>query len=259
MFQTSKLLNLQITGSAQAQDFFYTRQCALGSVPVNSEAKRGMDPIEFFIKSNRRFSVNSFLNTHARLVVIQANQGHITYDDVVKTLSVPSSASSPGPDISAYAGVLYEAVFMPIVTKKGIVAHKLLPESLNSDQALIDRIVLALTSHCSSPADLACVEEFKREAQGSTLSSAAPSTIQPQQQLQGNTHISPASSSNAIPESESRPDFEGHAAAGGTSASMNNTEPKSYHDLLSRFPENIDMADDMRGLSSLPRLDCEKS
>lgn len=212
-----------------------------------------MDPIEYFIKSNRRFSVNLFLNTHARLVVIQASQGYILYDDVVKTLSVPSSSSSPGPDISAYAGVLYEAVFVPTISKKGVVAHKLLPESLNSDQTLIDRIVLALSARCSSAADMACVEEFKREAQGSALgnngvlsgSQASPHLLQP------------SSSSNPNSEAESRVEYEGsvHSSAAGGGLMV----PKSYHELLSRFPENIDMAEDVRGHSSLPRLDCEKS
>eukprot|EP01039_Chlorochromonas_danica_P011299 gene11299-12606_t len=84
-----------------------------------------MDPIEFYIKNNRKFSPSLLLNAQARLCVLQLGQGYVTYEDVVKSLSLSANQPSPTPDIVAHAALMYEAALAPSVTKKGLIAHKL--------------------------------------------------------------------------------------------------------------------------------------
>lgn len=186
-----------------------------------------MDHIDFAIKSNRKFSLSLLVNGQARLSVLQLSQGFVTYEDAVKSICIASNQATPTSDIMAHAGLLYEAVFTPSVTKKGLIAHKLAAETIGQDGLLIERLLKALGARSADYA----MEEMRREAFAfqTSYSSSAPM---------------PMTSSPA--------------AAAAPQLQQPEEPSRMPMELLSRVPDGIDLNEDYRS-SSLSRIECEKS
>ncbi len=71
-----------------------------------------MDPIESFIRSNKKFSLHALINAHSRLSVLQLSKGGMMFDDVMQSLSMSGQELSPA-EINAHGALLFESVLIP--------------------------------------------------------------------------------------------------------------------------------------------------
>jgi hypothetical protein len=198
-----------------------------------------MDPIDFYLKNNRKFTLSLLLNAQSRLRLLQLSQGYVIYDDIVKSLCIACNLNAPNSDVVAYAGLMYEAIFTPMVTKKGQLAHKLHQDTIGNDFGFIERLLKGLLQRANG-IDYLCIEEMKRESylflQGSN-NYIAHSILKPTRDHFTNDRL----------------DNINNCSNGDYNAS--NCYP---NELLARTPDGVDMNDDYRN-PTVPRIECEKS
>ena len=121
-----------------------------------------MDPIESFIKSNRKFSLNLLVNAHSRLSVIQLSKGSVSYEDILQSLCL-SGQEIPNADLAAHAAVIYEGVLSPAINAKNQVTLQMNRDIIANDNNFIKSIMNVMYSRCGNT-EYPTVEEFKLEA-----------------------------------------------------------------------------------------------
>jgi hypothetical protein len=193
-----------------------------------------MDVLDAALRRGLRLSLALLLSAQARLSVLMLSQHCVSYDDLLKSLCIAANQQMPSNDLIVHAGIVYEAIFVPAITKKGV-GHKLHPDTIGNDQAVIDRILKVLIAR-SAGSDYPCIEDFKRDAYNF---------------LQGSHNQSARSNGNDYYNDSQRLDY------------LQQQQQDQYvsripQELLNRVPDGIDLSDDYRS-STLSRIECEKS
>jgi hypothetical protein len=124
-----------------------------------------MDPIEAFIKSKQKFSLNLLVNAHSRLSVVQLLKGAVTIEEA----SFCFKCQITGPqqfslvEIDAHCGLIFESIISPSISG-GQVQLKVNKEVLGNDENFVNSILAALQKRCGD-GDYPAFDEFKRETQ----------------------------------------------------------------------------------------------
>lgn len=134
-----------------------------------------MDPIEAFVKANRKFSFPLLINTHARLCVLQISKGSILYDDIMQSLAL-SARDMTAQEINAHAALVYEAVLTPMINSKNQMVLQLKQDVIANDPNFVKSVLYVLYARAGGM-DNPAVEEFKAEANLFLKSSAPPANI----------------------------------------------------------------------------------
>lgn len=194
-----------------------------------------MDPIDFYLRKNKKISLLLLAHAHAKLSMVMLQQGFITYEDALKTICFYANQSPIATEVVVHAGILYEASFLPSVTKKGQIAHKLSPDTIGNEIALLERVFNILGGRTGG-IDCPSIEELRREASAAL----------------GHDFFS-ASHVPRNPEGHFHSYYSDNQQQFGQEVSS-----RVPAELLSRVPDNIDLADDYRS-GMLTRIECEKS
>ena len=125
-------------------------------------AQKKMDPIESFIKSNRKFSLHLLVNAHSRLSVIQLSKGSVSYEDILQSLCL-SGQEIPNAELTAHAAAIYEGVLSPVINAKNQVTLQMNRDIIANDSNFIKSILNVMYSRCGN-SEFPNVEEFKMEA-----------------------------------------------------------------------------------------------
>jgi hypothetical protein len=124
-----------------------------------------MDPIEAFIKSNQKFSLNLLVNAHSRLSVVQLLKGAVS----AKEANFCFQCQITGPqqfsidEIDVHCGLIFESIISPSISG-GQVQLKVNKDVLGNDENFVSSILATLQKRCGD-GDYPAFDEFKREAQ----------------------------------------------------------------------------------------------
>lgn len=119
------------------------------------------DPIETFIKSNRKFSISLLVNSHSRLGIQQMSKGGLTFEDVLQSLYSQGQALN-GIEINAHS-MLILGILVPALTSKGQIKLQIPREIVSSEAAFIKSILNLIYQKCNN-VEYPFVEEFKNES-----------------------------------------------------------------------------------------------
>ena len=128
-----------------------------------------IDPVTEFLQNaivnkSKRFSVAVFIHVHSRLSVIQMNKGSIAFEDLVHTINLSLNsgpASDMQQDINAYAGLIYEASFQPLMLSRGP-GFKLDRSMVGNEGNFLKAVLQVLLNHTGGK-ESAVVEELRSE------------------------------------------------------------------------------------------------
>lgn len=134
-----------------------------------------MDPIAQFLQSApspqsvsatgraaKKLFLPVFTNAHSRLTLTQMNKGFITYDDLLQSLNYALNGGSEitaSPEVTVYAGVIYESSFQPAMLGKG--PGFILSRDLTGNEANFLRAVVQVLMQHSNGKENLIVEDFK--------------------------------------------------------------------------------------------------
>ncbi len=129
-----------------------------------------MDPITLFLQSSnplggrpKRLNLSAFINVHARLSLLQMNRGHVTFEDLLQSLNLTfgSSEAISTQDKHAYAGIIYEACFQPIMLNKG--PSFMLDRSLVGNESVFLKLVLQVLFRHNGGKEHNVIEDLKND------------------------------------------------------------------------------------------------
>lgn len=130
-----------------------------------------MDPITLFLQASnplggrpKRLNLSAFINVHARLSLLQMNRGHVTFEDLLQSLNLTFGSSSEvisTQDMHAYAGIIYEACFQPIMLNKG--PSFMLDRSLVGNESVFLKLVLQVLFRHNGGKEHNVIEDLKND------------------------------------------------------------------------------------------------
>ncbi len=148
-----------------------------------------MDPIESFIRSNKKFSLHALINAHSRLSVLQLSKGGMMFDDVMQSLSMSGQELSPA-ELNAHGALLFESVLIPSPGQK----LQLNRDVIANDSSFIRHILNTIYQRCGGQ-EYPAVEEFNMEAfmflKGNYSNMNSSDSLSNQHRSSFNTHAQP--------------------------------------------------------------------
>lgn len=118
-----------------------------------------MDPIESFIRSNKKFSLNALINAHSRLSVLQLSKGGMVFEDVMQSLSMSGLELSVA-ELNAHAALVFESVLISHPGQKTLQMNR---DVIANDTNFIRHILSVIYQRCGGQ-EFSAVEEFNMEA-----------------------------------------------------------------------------------------------
>ncbi len=120
-----------------------------------------MDPIESFIRSNRKLSIPLLMNSHGRLSVLQLSKGGLTFEDVLQSLYIQGQNMNTV-DVNSHS-MLILGILVPALTTKGQIKLQMPREIVGNDSNFVKSILNLMYVKCGN-IDYPYIEEFKMEA-----------------------------------------------------------------------------------------------
>lgn len=203
------------------------------------------DPIETFIKSNRKFSMSLLINSHSRLGILQMSKGGLTFEDVLQSL-YSQGQSLNGIEINAHS-MLILGILVPALTSKGQIKLQIPREIVSSESAFIKSILNLIYQKCNN-VEYPFVEEFKNESMLylQNKGSGSGKFSEPLGSGGSQPFVNPAAESPRT-----------GAGSSGSDLSVNNVRRNSTNGALSSLYADCDLPDDHKAAAN--RIEFEKS
>lgn len=124
-----------------------------------------MDPIQSFIQSKKRFSLDLLTTAYSRLSVLQLQRGCVTQEDTNQSLrSQLIGQRMSAAEIGGHAGLLFESIISASISATGQVKLAINKDVIGNDEKFIAAILAALASKCVG-VDYPAFDDFQRECQ----------------------------------------------------------------------------------------------
>jgi hypothetical protein len=121
-----------------------------------------MDPIDLFIRGNKKISLPVLLHAHSNLSLLQLNKGAFSLDEVLQCLSMRGLEMSTA-DLNAHAALIYEGILSPVAVAGNHMMLQMNRDVIGNESNFLKSLLNALYSRCGGM-EYTTVEQFNMEA-----------------------------------------------------------------------------------------------